>query len=475
VDLKNSLATVALLIAIWSWADPASADEKALFSAATGLYQGEQTSASDIQVIRDLLDRIVAEFPSSDLAVSILMQETVDGIDIAGVDARLAALRKSERVNAPPPETAAASETILQQDASAAASPLPVGSFAPATEAPVPQADDILTAPSPAAPAAGNTTASANVPAPPASDPWNDLLGQATLLYSKADNFDQGGRTFALLEVRRLLDQIVDDYPDSDIAVRIMLQETVDGIDVAALTLQLARRPDSSVAVVDTPPGDASNSATALSEQPLMEFSPATEQSENTLSFDKAAVRDLQSRLLALGFDPNGIDGALGRGTRSAVSAWQNSAGVPATGFLDDPQLQALKTVSQVALELWLADPDNQRLYEPPPPIKLTSSNVSGSWTYTARCGRKSRYPGQTFTGALQIRYSGSTTFDGAARNAQGFNGTVRGQIKGRTITGRVNWGLLVGSQTFSGKFAEQSMVINARDSDGCSITARKR
>jgi hypothetical protein len=57
-------------------------------------------------------------------------------------------------------------------------------------------------------------------------------------------------------------------------------------------------------------------------------------------------VRAAQARLAYLGFDPRGIDGVIGPGTRIAVRAFQssrNGEGVQANGELDEPTKAALQ------------------------------------------------------------------------------------------------------------------------------------
>jgi peptidoglycan hydrolase-like protein with peptidoglycan-binding domain len=45
-------------------------------------------------------------------------------------------------------------------------------------------------------------------------------------------------------------------------------------------------------------------------------------------------VTNLQQRLKELGFDPNGVDGHFGAGTRDAVIAFQQSKGLQADGIV---------------------------------------------------------------------------------------------------------------------------------------------
>jgi putative chitinase len=56
------------------------------------------------------------------------------------------------------------------------------------------------------------------------------------------------------------------------------------------------------------------------------------------------AVKDLQLRLKDLGFDPNGVDGVFGPGTRTAVIAFQQSKGLQADGIAGPATMAALQS-----------------------------------------------------------------------------------------------------------------------------------
>src|SRR5882762_320667 len=55
-------------------------------------------------------------------------------------------------------------------------------------------------------------------------------------------------------------------------------------------------------------------------------------------------VKDLQQKLQDLGFDPNGVDGNFGPGTRDAVIAFQQSKGLQADGIAGPNTLAALQS-----------------------------------------------------------------------------------------------------------------------------------
>lgn len=69
---------------------------------------------------------------------------------------------------------------------------------------------------------------------------------------------------------------------------------------------------------------------------------PATEQA---LALTPGQWRNLQARLAALGYyAPAQVDGEPGGGTREALRAWQHATALPASGYLDQGQLERLST-----------------------------------------------------------------------------------------------------------------------------------
>ncbi|GHU72334.1 hypothetical protein AGMMS49992_08060 [Clostridia bacterium] len=63
-----------------------------------------------------------------------------------------------------------------------------------------------------------------------------------------------------------------------------------------------------------------------------------------TLTFDErgSQVRAVQRRLLALGFDPGGLDGTFGPGTRRALIQFKKARGLPPTEIVDSETYRAL-------------------------------------------------------------------------------------------------------------------------------------
>lgn len=109
---------------------------------------------------------------------------------------------------------------------------------------------------------------------------------------------------------------------------------------VAAATPAPAPAPVAAPVVAEAPP-------------PPPEYLPGTPMTEDGL-LDRGMRREVQGRLTALGFPTGGSDGVFGGQTRTSISRWQASIGVPSTGYLNYGQLQRLRLDSQGAYEAWL-------------------------------------------------------------------------------------------------------------------------
>ena len=74
-------------------------------------------------------------------------------------------------------------------------------------------------------------------------------------------------------------------------------------------------------------------------------------QAERDLNLSRLSKRRIQEYLLALGFDPNGIDGLFGRGSRNAIRRWQLKNGYDNDGWLTQEMVDKLTEQGEVALE----------------------------------------------------------------------------------------------------------------------------
>ncbi|AEM41737.1 peptidoglycan-binding domain-containing protein [Ketogulonicigenium vulgare] len=64
---------------------------------------------------------------------------------------------------------------------------------------------------------------------------------------------------------------------------------------------------------------------------------------EEAMNLTAAQRRTIQQNLQRLGFDPRGVDGIFGAGTRAAISAWQRGNDFPPTGYVASAQLTRLE------------------------------------------------------------------------------------------------------------------------------------
>ena len=64
---------------------------------------------------------------------------------------------------------------------------------------------------------------------------------------------------------------------------------------------------------------------------------------EAGLGVNEVARRQIQQGLRSAGFDPGGADGLFGPRTRAAIRSWQSARGARSTGYLDGPQVEALR------------------------------------------------------------------------------------------------------------------------------------
>lgn len=69
---------------------------------------------------------------------------------------------------------------------------------------------------------------------------------------------------------------------------------------------------------------------------------------------DREARVEMQGRLDSLGFEVGAPDGAFGPRTRAAIAEWQESNGIPATGFFSGDQVDFIREQSETSYAEWL-------------------------------------------------------------------------------------------------------------------------
>jgi peptidoglycan hydrolase-like protein with peptidoglycan-binding domain len=89
-------------------------------------------------------------------------------------------------------------------------------------------------------------------------------------------------------------------------------------------------------------------------------------EAENKLNLSRATRRKIQGDLALLGYDPQGIDGIFGKGSRAAIKAWQGERGFAQTGYLTAGQIpllrdQALLRESELAEQARLQKEEQER------------------------------------------------------------------------------------------------------------------
>ena len=327
--------------------------------------------------------------------------------------------------------------------------------------------------------------------------PEEGLFKAAKIIYETAQEQPADQKYNSYQRVRDILDRIALDYGASDLAVRILLQDTIDGVDVKELdaflqdhsSAQTSVEPETSTGLEEIPeapdetvfsaanPSSENAPKTIQGETTLTQnrYAPANVDTEKALGFEKKDIRDLQARLLVSGYDPNGVDGAIGKGTRSAIRSWQASIGAVETGYMSADLLALLKESSQAGLTAWLQESTNARKYEPPPPIAIGPGNLPGRWSYVTNCGKNSKFRQKMrITGTLSMKHAGGRNYSGTLSNSQGFRGRVSATLRGRSVSAVTNFGLLIGKVSLKARVDDHQLVLRGRDSNGCSFYASK-
>jgi uncharacterized caspase-like protein len=113
------------------------------------------------------------------------------------------------------------------------------------------------------------------------------------------------------------------------------------------------------------------------------------EMAERALALDKAARMDLQTRLLALGYDVGSSDGSFGLRTRRAIGTWQATNDHRPTTFLDERQRLQLIEASEPLMDAFRVE---QRSARPPrEPVAAGPRERAGANNKQVRADRAPR------------------------------------------------------------------------------------
>ncbi len=94
-----------------------------------------------------------------------------------------------------------------------------------------------------------------------------------------------------------------------------------------------------------------------LAATPVLQSMAATDVTEQALQLDRSKRREIQARLNATGNNTGTPDGVFGPKSRNGVRGWQVSNGLPATGFLNGPQLDLLTVQTEATYAAFLTAP----------------------------------------------------------------------------------------------------------------------
>lgn len=88
---------------------------------------------------------------------------------------------------------------------------------------------------------------------------------------------------------------------------------------------------------------------------------------ERALQLNRDERRDVQAGLRVGGYYTGALDGAIGRGTRKAISRWQSDRGETVTGYLTFDQVRELRSISLGAAPARQPEPEPAPVAQPAP------------------------------------------------------------------------------------------------------------
>jgi len=288
---------------------------------------------------------------------------------------------------------------------------------------------------------------------PVLAGPEKAYLKSAQIIFDSAQQQEGVLRLQAYRKVREILDRIVADFPTSDTAVRVMLRDNIDGLDVAALDAALVGIPQTgrgSPLEVEEGAGANLEADGEADAQPATEAAiiredvagkPETPENVATNAtrspklakperYEIEIVKDIQTELNRLGCGAGSVDGVVGGNTRAAFSEYIRASGSKLV-------MEDLATET-VVLELEAAaapicDPS----------ARVSSARLAGSWGWRTDCpGFGNRIVRNR--GTMTLRHVGNGRLEGPARNQQGNRGNGVLKISGDRADAYIKYGFAV-------------------------------
>ncbi|MCA0045337.1 peptidoglycan-binding domain-containing protein [Celeribacter litoreus] len=346
---------------------------------ASQLLRDETIGTAEIDVLRDIrriLDQVVDEFPASDFAIKILFQEEVSGIDVAQLDALIS--KNSLSIDT---QLQTASKSIADKDAEEGL-----------IDRSMSESEDKFSTDT------ENLQADVNTAVSDASEPAGaEVLRDVAIETSSETEKQSESSSTAILqkfpEDLRELARALDICYRPSISTQGLGSAEVGfslGQDGGLVGIPSLANPDTAdektrlifmnvLIALDGcapyPPEFSGNEFLAtftdrnlidlkLLTVPEAPWLAADNSSFTALKLDRRSIAEIQARLQLMGYDPNGIDGVYGKGSRAAVTEWQGANYIPSTGYLDQRQLDRLTADSQSKFEVWLAEEGNQSVLD---------------------------------------------------------------------------------------------------------------
>lgn len=119
----------------------------------------------------------------------------------------------------------------------------------------------------------------------------------------------------------------------------------------------------------------------AVPEEPAV---PPEIQAERDLNLSRIRKRQVQTWLLALGFDPNGVDGLFGRGSRKAIKRWQGKNGFETNSWLTAEQVEKLQAQGEAEIERQRVIAEEKR--------RIREAEDNAYWSATGARGKPDGY-----------------------------------------------------------------------------------